>query len=137
MNIQIILLIAVAVLILFAAFFILTSKSSKSPWKEKVSQKLAKLNTQANSTNREALKSTLSEADKLMDFFLKSSGVSGETMGERLKNARNVFDRDDYNAVWNAHKLRNRIAHEMDFEPSASMLQTEVKNLNKIIRKSL
>lgn len=49
-------------------------------------------------------------ADKLVDQALKDRGVSGKTMGERLKSTRGqLTDRD---AIWFSHKLRNRIAHE-------------------------
>jgi len=51
-------------------------------------------------------------ADKLLDSALKNKGVRGETMGERLKNARSKLSNN--NAVWAAHKLRNQIAHESD-----------------------
>lgn len=51
-------------------------------------------------------------ADKLLDAALKARGLSGETMGERMKNARTIFTNN--NAVWAAHKLRNQIAHEPD-----------------------
>lgn len=52
------------------------------------------------------------EADKLLDQALRDSGYPGETMGERLKDAHKVLS--DNNGVWQAHKLRNRIAHEHD-----------------------
>ena len=51
-------------------------------------------------------------ADKLLDNALKESKYSGNTMGERLKSADAAFS--NVNAVWAAHKLRNRIAHEPD-----------------------
>jgi len=51
-------------------------------------------------------------ADKLVDQALRDSGIRGETMGERLKSSVNKFS--DINGLWNAHKLRNRIAHEPD-----------------------
>jgi hypothetical protein len=51
-------------------------------------------------------------ADKLLDRALRESGLSGETMGERLKTAQAKFS--DINKVWTAHKLRNRIVHETD-----------------------
>ena len=51
-------------------------------------------------------------ADKLLDQALKDSGFKGETMGERLKNAKARLKHRD--AIWLAHKLRNRIAHESD-----------------------
>lgn len=52
------------------------------------------------------------EADKLLDHALKEAGYPGETMGERLKDARRVFRSND--SVWQAHKLRNRLAHEQN-----------------------
>ena len=52
-------------------------------------------------------------ADKLLDRALRERGITGQTMGERMKafNAR----WSNANAVWSAHKLRNQIAHESDF----------------------
>ncbi len=52
------------------------------------------------------------EADKLLDHALKNRGVAGETMGDRLKNARGQFMNNDQ--IWQAHKLRNRLAHEQN-----------------------
>ena len=54
------------------------------------------------------------EADKLVDNVLKSMLIPGDTMGERLKAAgykyRNLRD------VWPAHRIRNRLVHETDYE---------------------
>lgn len=54
------------------------------------------------------------EADKLLDRAMTEMGVPGKTMGERLKRIDNRLSK--VNAVWGAHKLRNQIAHEHDFE---------------------
>ena len=56
------------------------------------------------------------EADKLLDHALKGRGFRGETMGERLKGANRAFM--NTNAVWDAHKLRNRLAHEQNVQLS-------------------
>ncbi len=53
-------------------------------------------------------------ADKLLDQALKDRGFRGETMGERMKNAKTSWS--NANAVWTAHKLRNQIAHETDVQ---------------------
>lgn len=50
------------------------------------------------------------EADKLLDRALRDRGLAGTTMGERMKAAQPLWS--NANAVWGAHKLRNRIAHE-------------------------
>jgi hypothetical protein len=48
---------------------------------------------------------------------MRSSGLSGDTMGDRLKNARSRFaDRSIYDGVWRAHKLRNALVHEVGFD---------------------
>ena len=51
-------------------------------------------------------------ADKLLDQALRERGFKGETMGERMKTARDTWS--NANAVWMAHKLRNQVAHEPD-----------------------
>lgn len=51
-------------------------------------------------------------ADKLVDAALRERGVGGNTMGERMKTAESLWSRSD--ALWDAHKLRNRIVHETD-----------------------
>lgn len=51
-------------------------------------------------------------ADKLLDKALRESGIKGETMGERMKNAKDIWS--NANEVWMSHKCRNKIAHETD-----------------------
>jgi hypothetical protein len=65
----------------------------------------------------EQTKSAIFEADKLLDTALRQSGFRGETMGERLKNARQHFGNNAvYQGLWEAHKLRNALAHEVGFD---------------------
>lgn len=51
------------------------------------------------------------EGDKLLDLLLKKRGYTG-TLGEKLKKADRQFA--CIQELWDAHKLRNRIAHELD-----------------------
>jgi len=50
------------------------------------------------------------DADKLVDEALKQSRVKGKTMGERLVSAQRDLSNND--AIWFAHKLRNKLVHE-------------------------
>lgn len=52
-------------------------------------------------------------ADSILDTVLKGMGLVGATMGERLKGLERsrLASLDD---AWEAHKLRNRIAHEAE-----------------------
>jgi len=59
------------------------------------------------------LKIAIIEADRTLDNALRDAGIFGASLGERLKKVKpaqlpNIED------VWQAHKLRNRIAHEGD-----------------------
>lgn len=50
------------------------------------------------------------EADSMLDELLQEKGYSGDTLGERLKNARSdAFV--SINNAWSAHEIRNKIAH--------------------------
>lgn len=50
------------------------------------------------------------DADSLLDEALKKSHTKGKTMGERLVTVQRLLSDND--AVWYAHKLRNKLVHE-------------------------
>lgn len=54
----------------------------------------------------------LLNADKLLDKALKERSISGNTMGERMKSYQAKWT--NAQNVWDAHKIRNKIAHETD-----------------------
>lgn len=58
------------------------------------------------------------QGDKLLDRALIEMGVPGKTMAERLKRMEGRLS--NIQRVWAAHKLRNRIAHDTDFEVNFS-----------------
>lgn len=68
-----------------------------------------------NSTNTAEWKFAIVEADKLVDEVLKQAGYEGETMGERLLMVKQG-DVPNINGLWTAHKLRNQLVHQVDFE---------------------
>jgi hypothetical protein len=61
------------------------------------------------------LTQALISADRSLDIALKEL-VAGQTLGERLKNAKPRFRADVYTKLWQAHKLRNNLVHEALFE---------------------
>ncbi len=76
-------------------------------------------------------------ADKLLDAAMRDLGYRGQTMGDRLKQHRTSFS--DLNGIWEAHKLRNRIAHETGIEVTArdtdkalAQLQRGLKDLGAL-----
>jgi hypothetical protein len=74
------------------------------------------------------LRQALIVADKSLDNALRDL-VVGESMGERLKNAKELFDWDVYQKLWEAHKIRNNIVHESNFEPPYFVVKEAVANI--------
>lgn len=68
-----------------------------------------------DSTNSSEWKFAIVEADKLVDEILKQAGYEGETMGERLLMIKQG-DVPNINGLWTAHKLRNQLVHQVDFD---------------------
>jgi hypothetical protein len=72
------------------------------------------------------------EADKLLDFALgKFLGQKyfKVSLGEKLKMKGGIFS--DLNGVWFAHKLRNKIAHELDFHVSMAEFKRALSAFRK------
>jgi hypothetical protein len=79
-----------------------------------------------------SLRDAVSEADKLLDYALKHTGVRGETMGERLKNSGGRFS--NLNAIWSAHKVRNALAHEAEFDLVPAQAHEAITNFERGLR---
>jgi hypothetical protein len=62
------------------------------------------------------------DADKLLDEALRKHHFKGKTMGERLVSAQRIISDND--AVWYAHKLRNRLVHEPNVRLKKKEAQT-------------
>lgn len=55
-------------------------------------------------------KAAIIDADSWLDEILQGAGYQGESLGERLKSA-NAASFRTLNDAWEAHKVRNHIAH--------------------------
>lgn len=103
----------------------------KSGLKKKVDQKFNEINQLLAIDNESAFRTAVIEADKLLDFVLKARGVRGTTLGERLKNSESLIR--DLNNIWFAHKVRNRLVHDLD----SKIKRNETTQVIKIFKKSI
>jgi hypothetical protein len=78
--------------------------------------------------------SAIVAADKLLDHVLKQKGYAGETMGERLKGVQSDVSAAAYNGAWQAHKLRNRLVHEMGGEVMSHEVKEAIRHYEQILR---
>ncbi|MBX4211382.1 MAG: hypothetical protein KW806_01110 [Candidatus Yanofskybacteria bacterium] len=54
------------------------------------------------------------EADKLIDEVLRRAGYPGGSLGEKLMNIK-AGDLQTLDGLWEAHKVRNKIAHDINY----------------------
>lgn len=106
------------------------NKTAKPETKENISREWKNIQVLLNGKSPSQLRQALISADKCVDNALKDF-VDGETMGERLKNADNLFDRDLYNKIWDAHKVRNTLVHEVGYEPPHFLVTQSVESFRK------
>jgi hypothetical protein len=72
------------------------------------------------------------DADKLVDDALKKKHFKGKTMGERLVSAQRTLGDND--AVWFAHKLRNRLVHEQNVRLKKRDVQKALAGFRQALR---
>lgn len=78
------------------------------------------------------LRQAILEADKLLDYVLQGQGYRGDTMAERMRSAGSRFSRR--NGVWSAHKLRNAVAHEIEFDLVPSQVKSALADYERAIK---
>ncbi len=89
-------------------------------------ESLARTNTEAS------LQLAVMQADKLLDHVLKTMGMPGSTLGERLKVA--CYKYPELKDVWWAHKVRNTIVHEPGSHSSRKLHQA-LNEFEKALKK--
>lgn len=88
-----------------------------------------------NSENPAEWKLGILEADNMLDEILEAEGYTGATVAEKLKSM-NRKRLTAYDELWDAHKLRNQIAHggaiEMDL--SKKVARDTITNFGKAFK---
>lgn len=70
-----------------------------------------RITDQANSDSEQSWRLAILEADIMLNELLDTMGYKGETMADKMRSV----DRVTFNSIdlaWEAHKIRNKIAHE-------------------------
>lgn len=104
------------VAVLVFVMILLTGKRNYTFNKEAYQARFLEIENKLKQENPASYVVTVINGDKLLDKAMSEMGIAGKTMGDRLKKCGDKFS--NLNAVWQAHKLRNAIAHETDLEVS-------------------
>ncbi len=73
------------------------------------------------------------DADKILDEMLVAMGHLGENLGERLKSVE-PSDFLTLNEAWEAHKVRNQIAHEDNFVLTQREAKAAIAKFEKVFQ---
>lgn len=97
---------------LLFAVIALTKKGPKQLDVEKYRCKWLEIERQLKRDDTGSYSLSVLNADKLLGQALQDRSIAGNTMADRMKVLQKTWSNAD--AVWSAHKLRNRIAHDTD-----------------------
>ena len=85
--------------------------------------------------NPSRFKSAIMEADKLLDFALKNLGYPGNGLADRMKAIpREKYSREFFNNMWEAHKIRNEIVHNIEYEIHSAVAEDAINKFKKTFR---
>jgi hypothetical protein len=86
-------------------------QSSISPEAKKFTDKWSKILTHVESPNGNDWMLAIIEADIILGEMLEKMGYQGDSIGEKLKRVEKA-DFQTLDQAWEAHKVRNAIAHQ-------------------------
>ena len=84
---------------------------------ESLSDKWGAILELLNGKDEPSWRMAVTEADKFFDEIMQRLGYSGDNFGERLKQIHPTEIKNLDN-VWDAHRVRNSLAHDVDFKLS-------------------
>lgn len=100
------------ILIFGSILFAIVSRKGPSLDVSKYRSKWLEIESRLIKDKPETFTICILQADSLLDRALRDKGVSGKTMGERMKKFSGRWANE--NKLWAAHKIRNQVAHEAD-----------------------
>jgi hypothetical protein len=77
------------------------------------------------------LRHQIQDADKLLDHMLRKKGFKG-SLGEVLKRNASIFS--DINGLWYAHKMRNKLAHELEYKVNSRDVNMALRSFKRALK---
>jgi len=87
----------------------------------------------SGSDNPNDWKQAIIEADKMLEVVVNTFAVPGDNMGDKMKNIEKG-DWQTLDEAWQAHKVRNQIAHEHNFHLSQREARIAIANFEKVFK---
>ncbi|MDE1975376.1 MAG: hypothetical protein KGI49_02600 [Patescibacteria group bacterium] len=90
-----------------------------------------KVQDMLGSTNESDWKQAILEADTMLDMILNGLGYQGESIGEKLKRV-GPGEMKTVQDAWDAHKVRNDIAHKAGFQLTAHAANEAIQQYRRV-----
>ena len=93
----------------------------------------AKIQERIKRRSESEFKLAIIEADSFLDKILEKMGYQGETLGDRLQKIDSAI-LPSLQEIWQAHKLRNDIVHNPDFNVTIEEAEEIIRIYEKALR---
>lgn len=100
--------------------------------REIIHKKWEELSERIKVGDERSLRLCIIEADNLVDEILIIHGHPGKDMGERLKSIYPA-ELKYINELWEAHKIRNQIAHDSDFHLPPDLAKKTINTYHNVL----
>ncbi len=128
----------IILLLVCLLFFVAYINGKKVPEKkkEKIYEKLEDVRRQLDSNEVYARRDAIIKLDNLLGRALNLRYNNDSTFSENLKYSKKLFNKREYQEIWDIHKKRNEIVHE-DADISSSETDRAYKIYKIAIRRVL
>jgi uncharacterized protein YutE (UPF0331/DUF86 family) len=130
-----IIILTVIALLFFLAF--LNTKQIPTKKKNKIYERLSLLKEQVNSEDLFARRDAIIKLDNLLNKSFQIKYKNDKSCGDNLKLSKKLFNKRNYQELWDIHKLRNEIVHK-DTEVTKGQAQEAYRvykmGINKLLK---
>ncbi len=134
------LFLSIIILLLIAVLFVMVSINTKKidqKKREKIIKELYSLEKSINSEEIAVRRDAIIKLDNLLSKSLQLYFKNDSSCGENLKSAEKIFRKREYNRLWEAHKMRNKVVHDdytVSKEEAREAFQIYKISVNKILK---
>jgi len=132
-------IITILILIAIAVLFLMVASGTKKERQKSISRmlnSLEALKAGASSDDLARRRDTVIKLDNILSKALQYRLSNTKLCGDNLKLVSKRFKRAEYDKLWEAHKLRNRIVHD-DLDVSENEAEEAYKIYNMSIHRIL
>ena len=133
------LIITILILICVAILFVLANQNQKKEKQKAISRmlnSLEALKAGAASDDLARRRDTIIKLDNILAKSLQYRLSNSSLCGDNLKLIKNRFKKNEYEKLWEVHKIRNKIVHD-DLDITESEAQEAYKIYNMSIHRIL